>query len=435
MIAALAPIGALLLSVALLLVGNGLHGTLVPVRANIEAFSAASIGLIGSGYFVGFVLGCLWCPLIVQRVGHIRSFAALAALASALALSHPLLTHPLTWIVLRAVTGFCFAGLYTVIESWLNEKASNENRGQVLSVYQIVNLGALTCGQFLLITADPAGYPLFSIVAILIALSVLPVSVGATQAPLPIAQVKIRLRWLYATSPVGVFGCFAVGLANGAFWTLAPVFARESGLSVPQIAEFMAITILGGAAFQYPLGRLSDRIDRRRVIAGVCVAGALIAVGLVAASLLQWTVLLPLAFVFGGFAFPLYALCLAHANDFATADHFFSVSGGLLLTYGIGAIVGPAAASFAMQLTAPAALYGFTAAVHLGVALLVIGRIRKRMPVPAAEKEHFRAVPRTTPTALALDPRNPADTGAPATGGEKPKSSQKSGDPDDAHRA
>ncbi len=410
MTAAIAQIGALLLSVVLLLMGNGLHSTLVPMRAQIEHFSPTSIGLIGSAYFAGFVLGCLWCPSIVRRVGHIRSFAALAALTSAVVLVHPLLLHPGTWIGLRLLTGFCFAGLYAVIESWLNEQATNENRGQVLSIYQIVNFGALICGQFLLNAADPAGLSIFSFVAILVALSVLPVTVGATHSPLPIARVRISLRWLYDMSPVGVLGCLTVGLANGAFWALAPAFAQQSGLNISETASFMAVTILGGLVFQWPLGRLSDRMDRRHVIAGVCIASALAAAGVVVAAMLQHAnSMLLLAFIFGGFTFPLYSLCVAHANDFAPSDSFFEVSGGLLLTYGIGAVFGPAIASLLITAIAPPALYGFIGAVYVAVAGLIVGCIRQHPRLPVEEMVRFRGVPRTTPEVFNLDPRNPIE--------------------------
>ena len=265
---AIGPLTALLLAVAILFLGNGLQGVLLPVRATLEAFATTSIGLIASAYSAGFVVGCLWMPYIVRRVGHIRTFAVCAAIAASIVLLMALAVHPLVWIPLRALSGVCFAGLFMVIESWLNERATSVNRGQVLAVYMVVNLTAVTVGQMMLPLGDPAGFSLFALTAMAIALALVPVGLTTSSAPQPLREVRLRLGRLYAMSPVGVVGGFFVGLANGAFGGLGVVFAEDVGLSITGIALFMSAALVGGALAQLPLGRFSDRIDRRKVIIG-----------------------------------------------------------------------------------------------------------------------------------------------------------------------
>jgi MFS family permease len=254
MIATLAPVSALLLSVVFLLMGNGLQGTLLPVRAQLELFSTGDIGILGSFYFLGFASGCYFGPHLVRRVGHIRAFAAMVSLASTATLVNVLVLEPLFWWPVRAITGFCFAVLYMVIESWLNEKSTNEIRGLVFSIYTIINLVVLTIGQMMLTLADPKAFPLFAVASILVSLAALPVALtkAPAPAPAPIASVKIRVRYLYNASPVGFIGALVVGLANGSFWLLAPVFAQTNSAVVGAsgIAMFMSISVIAGAMGQ-----------------------------------------------------------------------------------------------------------------------------------------------------------------------------------------
>ena len=263
---AFAPITALLLSVALLLMGNGLQGTLLPVRANLEAFTDTDIGILGSAYFGGFAAGCIFGPHLVRRAGHIRCFAALVAIASCVVLLHSLFLSPALWWGLRALTGFCFAVLYMVIESWLNEKSTNETRGLIFSLYTIINLTVITIGQLMLGLDQPENFQLFILASILVSLAAVPVAMTRAEAPAPPKSVRIRLRHLYRLSPVGAVGCLVVGLANGSFWALAPVFAQDKGASTWGVAIFMSVAVIAGALAQYPLGRLSDKMDRRKVI-------------------------------------------------------------------------------------------------------------------------------------------------------------------------
>jgi MFS family permease len=420
---AIVSISALLLGAAMLLWGNGLQGILLPVRATIESFSTSTIGLIASAYSLGFVVSCRYAPHIVRRVGHIRSFAVLAAIGSCVVLLLVLVVHPVVWILLRMLSGFCFAGLYMVIESWLNESAENANRGQIFSTYMVINLTAITLGQLVLPLGDPAGFALFAITAIAVAMALVPIGLTTSAAPQPIRQVQLRLGRLYRMSPVGLAGCFFVGLGNGAFGGLGAVFADAIGLSTTGIALFMSAALIGGALAQLPLGRLSDRIDRRQVIAMAC--GFAMIFGLLLAAIgrahegwpilgqgaltaaLHPAVLIAVVTLYGCFAYPIYGLCVAHTNDFVSREEFIEASSGLLLTWGIGASIGPVLGALAMEYVGLGGLFFYTALVYSTFALVTLYRITRRVAVPAAERADFVHQPTTTPEVTALDPRAP----------------------------
>jgi MFS family permease len=420
---AIVSISALLLGAAMLLWGNGLQGILLPVRATIESFSTSTIGLIASAYSLGFVVSCRYAPHIVRRVGHIRSFAVLAAIGSCVVLLLVLVVHPVVWILLRMLSGFCFAGLYMVIESWLNESAENANRGQIFSTYMVINLTAITLGQLVLPLGDPAGFALFAITAIAVAMALVPIGLTTSAAPQPIRQVQLRLGRLYRMSPVGLAGCFFVGLGNGAFGGLGAVFADAIGLSTTGIALFMSAALIGGALAQLPLGRLSDRIDRRQVIAMAC--GFAMIFGLLLAAIgrahegppilgqealtaaLHPAVLIVVVTLYGSFAYPIYGLCVAHTNDFVSREEFIEASSGLLLTWGIGASIGPLLGALAMEYGGLGGLFFYTALVYSTFALVTLYRITRRVAVPAAERVDFVQQSTTTPEVTALDPRAP----------------------------
>ena len=418
MMGAVAPITALLLSVFILFLGNGLQGTVLPIRGYSEAFSSLELGILGAIYYAGFTLGCLGCPIAIKRAGHIRAFAVFTTIASSSAILHAMIVNPLAWFFFRGLTGFCFAGIFMVIESWLNDKGTNENRGQLLSVYQIVQFVALTGGQLLLNLANPDGFELFALITVLISLAIVPVSLTTASAPAPVHQVRIRLKWLYGISPVAVVGCLAVGLANGAFWALAPVFAQRSLLSVSEIAYFMGAAIVGGAVLQWPLGRLSDRFDRRHVAVGAAAAAALagLAMGILGGRSEGW--LLGLSACFGGFAFPLYSLCIAHANDVVEPDDRIDVSSGLLLIFGIGAVIGPFAASCVMTAASHRALFLYTAGVHALTAVFALYRSRQTTALPPEDRMDFVGVAPSSPTVFEIDPRTPDLQAPPAASSE-----------------
>ncbi|MDJ0970864.1 MAG: MFS transporter [Kiloniellales bacterium] len=408
MTAAVAPVAALLLSVAFLLMGNGLQGTLLPVRASLESFGALEIGLLGSSYFVGFAIGCLYGPHVVRRAGHIRTFTAMVAIASCIVLGHALVVEAVSWWLMRSATGFCFAVLYMVIESWLNEKSTNQNRGLVFSIYTIINLTVITLGQLMLILDEPGDFPLFALASILVSLAAVPVALTTAEAPAPIAAVKIRITHLYRLSPVGVVGCLAVGMANGSFWALGPVFAQGDGGSTADVALFMSITVIAGAVGQWPLGRLSDRMDRRKVIVAASLGAALAGIGMVGLALTWHQGILATAFLFGLFAFPLYALSVAHMNDFVQPEGYLEAAGGLLLVFAVGAVAGPLVASLVVRYVGIDSLFAYTTCVHLMVAAFAVYRMRRRAPTPQAEHILFADALRVAQTVSNVDPLSQA---------------------------
>lgn len=403
MIAIVAPIFALLLSVSLLLMGNGLQSTLLPVRASIESFSAIDIGIMGSAYFLGFAGGCIFGPYVVRRVGHIRTFTAMATIASCAVLVHAFVLNAVVWWLLRVATGICFAVLYMVIESWLNEKASNENRGTVFSIYTIINLTVVTLGQMMLVLDEPSNFMLFSFASILVSLAAVPVAVSKSPEPAPIKSVKINFRELFQTSPVGVVGCLVVGLANGSFWALAPLFASGESTDATTVAVFMSVAVVAGAVGQWPLGRMSDRMDRRRVILLTCSGATCAGILLVMLDPSLDAFLLPSAFAFGLFAFPLYSLCVAHTNDFAEESKYVEVACGLLLVYALGAVIGPVVASIFMGFIGPGGLFAFTALVHFSMIGFVLHRLRRREVAPMGEHISFADAMRVGLTVSSVD--------------------------------
>lgn len=392
MIRTLSSVAPLLFGVAILLTGQGLQGTLLPVRANLEGFSTLSIGLMGGAYFFGFTLGCLRGSPLLRRVGHIRVFAAMTAAASAVPLLHGLLVETWIWWVLRFMTGYCFAVLYVVIESWLNEQATNENRGAIFSAYTLITLTVLAVGQQMLLLYDPQQMALFAIASAIVSIAAIPVVLSVAPTPRQ-AEHKVRLdiRKLYRTSPAGTLGCLASGLANGSFWALAPVFVAGYSADVSLAAWFMTSAVLGGALGQWPLGLWSDRVDRRWVIGFAALAGLLVGAAIwLAFTVMPPLVLMALGAAWGAVAFPLYAVSVAHTNDHAKAGEYVMVSSGLLLMYGIGAIVGPFLASMAMLLAGSGGLFLYSALIHLLLLSYIALRIARRMP--ASESEHGKFV-------------------------------------------
>jgi MFS family permease len=361
----LSPILALLISTSLLLMGNGLQGTLLPVRGQIEGFSPFAIGIMGSAYFLGFGVGCIGGPPLIERSGHVRAFAAVVAIASVVVLAHAIVLDPWTWSLMRSVTGACFAVLYMIIESWLNEMSSNEDRGLVFSVYTIIQLTVMTVGQLMMMLDEPTDFPLFSVASGLISLSAVPLALTRASVPGPIEAVTIDFSGLYRTAPIGLVGCLVVGLTNGAFWSLAPLFVQESGGDTQRVALFMSTAIVGGAIGQWPIGRFSDRVDRRFVIQLSSVGAAIAGVFAAWATTVSADLILLGGFAYGIFAFPLYTVCVAHTNDFVAPDGYVQAASGLLLVYAVGAVLGPLVASALMSNSGYQMLFLYTASIQL----------------------------------------------------------------------
>jgi MFS family permease len=406
----LLAIGAILFSTSLYIAGNGLVGVLIPVRAHLDGFSNLSLGIIGSFYFAGFVAGCFAGPQLLARVGHSRSFAIGAGISAATILLQSMFVSELVWILLRGAFGVAAACIYMVIESWLNDRASNENRGRIFSAYLMVNFISIIAGQMLFATGNPASFVLFNLSAVFYALCLIPM--GLTQLPQPHAAHVPRLRplSLYGVSPVGVVGCIAVGFANSAVWTLAPVYAQAHGLNKGWIAIFMSVFTLGGALVQLPLGRWSDRIDRRVIIAAVCVLACLLGLALATfGGAHRWTIL-PLIFCFGAVALPLYGLSVAHTNDRIARQDFVETSATLLLINSTASVFGPTLAALAMGWAGTSTLFFYSAAIHAAMAIFTIVRISQRDEPANAHREPYEPQPQQATLATAeFDPRNPEE--------------------------
>lgn len=386
--------GALLMSLSLLLIGMGLQNTLIGVRAGIEGFSTVETGLVMSGYFVGYLAGCWLAPRTIIRVGHIRTFSLLASLASGTAILHAIEPQTWSWLALRVITGASLAGLYLVVESWLNGATTREQRGGLLAVYLVINLGSIALGQQLMNVAEPASFTLFALSSVLLSLAVIPVALTRTEAPTPPTTPRLDLKRLYAVSPVALVGTLMAGLTNGAFWGMAPTYGQAIGLDVFRIANFMTIVVVGGMVLQWPLGRLSDFMDRRLVLIAIAAALAALSAWLAAVSPIESRGLfLVLSFLYGGCLLTLYSVCNAHANDASEPGAAVEVASGLLLVFGVGAMTGPLAASLAMSHLGAKALFELTALTALLLAAFSIARVMTRAAPPAEQTGEFEPVP------------------------------------------
>jgi len=420
----LLSITALLAGVGLLLLGNGMLGTLIGIRLAIDKVPTPATGAIMASYFAGLLAGSIYANALIRRAGHIRAFSAFASVFSAATLAHVLLDSPAFWGLLRFIEGFCMAGLFMCIESWLNARSDNASRGAVLSVYMYVVYAAQGLGQFLLNLADPAQATLFILASILLSLALVPVALTRSPQPDPPGTSLFGLRALLEISPVGVAGALVSGIALGSLYGLAPAFAHAVGLDVADTARFVGAFILGGVILQWPIGQLSDQIDRRWVIAAVAAmlaafsAATLFSAG--ASNITLW----PLAIGIGGTAFTLYPLSVAHANDWIGPEDMVPASGGLLLAYGVGATAGPMVSSLVMWAMGATGLFVVTGVASLAVAGFSILRIARHAPEPGAEQEPFRPLPRTTPAVMELDPRGPDEESGESDGPPDSQSTQ-----------
>ena len=403
---AIAPFFTLFLSFALLITGSGLMGTLLGLRMTIEWFPIGVIGLVTAAYSLGFIVAARLCPWIISRVGHIRSFAAFCALAASSTLSLPMFVEPALWGVMRALFGFSMAGLFMVVESWLNDRTAPERRGQILGIYSVVSYVGYGGGQFLLVTGDPAGFELFSLAAILLAMALVPVTLLRSTSPEIIEVPSVRLQALYRASPLGLVSSAAAGVVVGAFLMMAPVAARGLEFSATQIALLMGMTVVGGFILQWPIGRLSDRYNRRLVIAAVALVTALCSAGMVAGTVFGGPLaVIAVAVVWGGFATTLYPLAVAITTDFVEPRQILGTSAKLLLLYGVGMAAGPVAASGLMRLLGPTGLFWTVGAAALMLSAYALLRQYVGPTLDVAAAGSYRMMPRDAVFASALDPR------------------------------
>jgi len=392
MIAAVWSSWALFIGMGLLMVGNGLQGSLLGVRASIEAFPTTVTGLLMSAFYFGFLAGSLLTPRLVIRVGHVRVFAALASLASTAILVHTLFVEPWTWGMMRLVSGLCYAGLYVVAESWLNEQATNDTRGQLLSVYMGVSMGGMALGQLMLNVGDPGGSELFILVSILVSLALIPMLLSNTRGPLMEAPSPMGVNELYKASPTGFAAAFMNGILMGGAVSMGAVYGGLLGFSVSEISIFMMAFLVGGGMFQWPIGRLSDRYDRRKVLAIVTLTAAGVAVVANSVDGSLWS-LVAATFLLGGLMFPMYSLALAYANDHLQPEQMVAASGTLVLIGGVGAFVGPTVVAAAMDLFGPQGFFWSLSAVHALLGLFILYRMTQRAALPAEEQGSYVAMP------------------------------------------
>ena len=371
---------ALLVGIGFMMLGNGLQGTLLGLRATIEGFPTFTTGIMMSGYFVGIFIGSVFAPRLVGRVGHIRVFAALASTASISILIHGLYVNPVTWTFMRLLTGVSYAGLYVVTESWLNDRAGNETRGKLLSVYMVIVTLGLGCGQFLLNLADPEKVDLFILVSVVVSFGLIPMLLTARPAPAFEMSGRMTLARLFKASPLAVISNILTGVAHGTIFGLGAVYARQKGFSTEMVSIFMACFLFGGLLFQWPLGLLSDRIDRRIVMAGmaaVSVVLTLMAVILTAGSTFFFVVIMLL----GGVAMPMYSMCIAYANDRLEPKEIVAASGSLVMAAGIGLSTGPIMVSFLMAKFGPSFYFTGIGGAFALIFLFAVYRMGQRAGV------------------------------------------------------
>lgn len=382
------------------MLGNGLQGSLLGVRASQEGFETITTGLVMSGYYIGLIFGCWSTPKMVARVGHIRIFGALASLASTSILLQAVFVNPWIWLAMRVVTGFSYAGIYIVAESWLNDASENESRGQLLSIYMLISLGGLAGGQFLLNIALPSSYELFVLVSMLVSLALIPILTSVTNAPSFDVYESVGILQLYRVAPIGIVGMFISGMTIGGIYGMGAVYTTRIGMSVRDVSFFMGTIILGGFLFQYPLGWISDRLGRRSIIIICSVGGGLIFF-IVMTYPVQGVLFYGIIACIGGMTMPLYSLCSAQTNDYLTPQQMVAASGTLVLVNSIGAALGSPIVAFSMKLFGPDAFYGSLGVMMSIIALYALWRSTQRADIPIEDRGDF-VVMAPTPLSAAL---------------------------------
>ncbi len=396
MLKVLAQSWPLLLGVMLLMVGNGVQGSLLGIRGALEGFSTWELSMVMSAYFVGFLGGSRLAPEMIRRVGHVRVFSALGSMISAVLILYPLLLDVVLWSVMRMLIGFCFSGIYVTAESWLNNTASNETRGQALSAYMIVQMLGIIASQGLLALGDPGGFGLFIIPSVLVSLAFMPMLLAKTPAPTFDSIRPMSFARIFRTSPLGCVGMLLTGGIYAAMFGMASVWGAKSALTIGQIAAYGAALYVGGLVLQYPIGYLSDRIDRRLLILWMSVGGAALMIA-AAGFRLPFNVVLGVALLLGGTINPLYSLLIAHTNDFLTKEEMPSASARLIFLNGFGAIFGPISTGWLMGVVGAAGYFLFIGALFAMLALYAAWRMSQR----AAPVDHA-AYSGLTPTASSL---------------------------------
>ncbi len=400
MLKALGASWALLLGMLLLMVGNGLQGTLLGIRGGIEGFTTAEMSVVMSAYFLGFLGGSRMTPAMIQRVGHVRVFAALGSFISAVLILYPTITEPWAWMALRVVIGFCFCGVYVTAESWLNDQATNQTRGMLLSLYMVVQMAGIVTAQYVIVFGDPSGFVLFIVPSVLVSIAFLPILLTVAPSPAFGTTKPMGLVRLFRTSPTGCVGMFLTGGVYSAMFGMSAVYGTLKGLSVAQISTFVASFYVGGLLLQFPIGWISDRMDRRRLILVVAALAGLSAALAVVFST-SFAALLVGGFMVGGLANPLYALLLAYTNDYLQPEDMAGASGGLLFINGVGAVLGPLGLGAAMSAVGPRGFFGVISILLFALAVYAGWRTTRRASIGVEETVSYAPVFYTaTPVAM-----------------------------------
>ncbi len=382
MLKVLATTWPLLLGVMLLMVGNGMQGSLLGIRGTADGFSTYEISFVMSAYFVGFLFGSRMAPEMIRRVGHVRVFAALGSLISAVLILYPVVPDWVAWSVMRGLIGFCFSGVYVTAESWLNNTATNETRGQAMSAYMIVQMIGIITSQALLNLPDPSGFVLFILPSVLVSLAFLPILLAPVPAPVFDTIRPLPFRRLFRISPLGCVGMLLTGGVFAAMFGMAAVWGAMIGLSVRQITIFVAALYIGGLVFQYPIGWVSDRIDRRKLILGLSGVGA-VTMLLSYALTLPFPVYVGSAVILGGVINPLYSLLIAYTNDYLTVEDMAAASAGMIFLNGLGAIGGPVVAGWLMAQVGPGGFFLLMAILFGALAFYAAWRMTRRASAPS----------------------------------------------------
>ena len=395
---------ALFFGFGIICLAHGLQGTLIGVRSVLEGFSFFSTGLIVAGYYVGYLTGSVVIPIFLKRVGHIRVFAALASLASIAILLHTVLLDPYSWFFIRILTGVSLSGIYIIMESWLNDKSTNETRGQLLSIYMIITFVFVGLGQLLLNISDPAKVDLFILVSILLSFALLPILLSNTEQPNATDTKSFSLAEFYAISPLGFVGALFTGLAHSAVFGYGAVYATAKGLSVLEVSIFMIIITSFGALSQWPIGYLSDRMDRRLILIGVTFVASGLCVLIVGSSYISLTLFFILTAIYSCMSLPMYSLAIAHTNDFLQQNEIVAASSAFAKLMGIGSILGPLMVSAMMSVTGPNGYHIYLLLIHGLLGFFGLYRMTKRA-IPADSESQYVPLPRNiTPAGMELNP-------------------------------
>lgn len=374
---------------ACLMLAGGMNSLIIPIRGGSEGFSTLSLGLLGTSWAVGFIIGAFYVPAMVLRVGHVRVFSVMASLATLAVIISLIVVHPIVWIPMRAAAGFCFAGTAMIVESWVNERTNRKTRGKVFGVYTMVNLSATTAGQMLLVTGDTSGPIFFLIAAVFYTIAIIPPALSERTKPKPLQRASFDVPALWKNSPSAVVAITLIGISNSAFGSLGAVFAQRLNLDIATIATFMSVSILAGALIQIPVGYISDRFNRRVILVILTVAAATIDIFFLRITEPSTTAMLVAGAIFGGAIYSLPPVVMAHANDHADKNNYLQTSGGMLLLFGCGSIVGPLIAGLMMIFSGTKGLFVITLWSHLTLIIYVIWRLIQRRDVAREDKSKF----------------------------------------------